>query len=81
MVTTTTYPKTVEKFEFGLIAKLTTARKTFVCKFSDKDINPGEQYYMLVEQYGVTTHPIRVRAENLDLYFRAIEIRRAAARC
>lgn len=73
--------KIVDRFDLGIWAKLVTARKQFRCRFSDKPIYPGEQYYVIRAQFGVTTYPDRVRPENLELYFRSIEIRRAVSRC
>lgn len=73
--------KVVDRLDLGIWAKLTTARKQYICKFSDKPINPGEKYYTIRAQFGVTTYPDRVRPEYLELYFRSIEIRRMVSRC
>jgi len=78
MFTETTLPKIVDRFDLGFRAKLTTAKKTFTCRVSGKLINPGEQYYSIVNQYGVTPWPVRVRPEYLNQYWEMWQIRRKA---
>lgn len=81
MVEAAELQKVVDRLDLGIWAKLTTAKKQFTCKFSNKPIYLGEQYYIIRAQFGVTTNPDRVRPENLELYFRAKEILRKLNAC
>jgi len=75
---TETLPKIVDRFDLGFRAKLTTARQKFYCKTSCKPIFPGDKYYMIENQYGVTPYPDRVLPEYLNQYWTRWEIKRQA---
>jgi hypothetical protein len=63
------YEKVVDRFDLGVRAVLTTAKKSYTCRESRQTIYPGEQYYTIKPQYGVAPHPPRVKPEYLAAYF------------
>jgi hypothetical protein len=63
------YKKIVDRFDLGIRAVLTTAKKPFTCRESLQPIYPGEQYYTIKPQNGVDPYPPRVRPEYLAVYF------------
>jgi hypothetical protein len=77
----TALPKIVDRFDLGYRAELHTARKTFTCRVGLEKIIPGEQYYSIIAQHGVTPWPMRVRPENLDKFWKREEARREVAGC
>lgn len=73
----TAYEPKIYRFDLGVWAKLTTARKTFTCKVTGKPITRGEKYYTIRSQYGVTANPVRVKPEHLNLFFKLLQIKKA----
>lgn len=68
--------KVVNRYDLGIYAELTKAKKQFKCRVSGESINAGEHYYAIYFiGSGVQPYPPRIKPEFLEAFFKNRELR------